>query len=188
MIMETPTAVLRTEHQLILRVVEAFEDDVNAIAVGDGMDRQFDAVSDCIAFFRLFIDACHHGKEEDLLFPELEANGMSSQGGPIAVMLMEHEQGRRIVRAMAGLLVEARGGDADAVRKLVRHGRQYIDFIRAHIDKEDGVLFHIADGLVPDSRCTRLCEAYHDADECAFESRSKNQLEALAARIIEGRD
>jgi hemerythrin-like domain-containing protein len=33
-------------------------------------------VEQLLEFFRIFVDKCHHGKEEDLLFPALEAVGV----------------------------------------------------------------------------------------------------------------
>lgn len=180
--MDSATEVLREEHQLILQVVRSFENAADALAGGDAT--RLGTLSDCITFFRLFADACHHGKEEDLLFPELEETGMSRDVGPIAVMLAEHRRGRAYVRAMAESLPSAQSGDAEAVNTLLRAGRGYIDLIRAHIAKEDGILFHMADGLVSGTRCERLCEAYREADQCPFEERSKGQLEALADRIL----
>ena len=82
---DTPTAVLRDEHRLILQVIDVLESLLNSGAADGEYD--FDALDRCTSFFRLFADACHHGKEEDLLFPELEAKGIPREGGPIGVML-----------------------------------------------------------------------------------------------------
>jgi len=71
----TPTAVLRDEHVLILEVADTLERMLADEA--DGVPLDFDAVDRCITFFRLFADACHHGKEEDLLFPELTTRDRS---------------------------------------------------------------------------------------------------------------
>jgi hemerythrin-like domain-containing protein len=35
-------------------------------------------------FLSVFADTCHHGKEEDFLFPGLEAAGIPNEGGPSA--------------------------------------------------------------------------------------------------------
>ncbi|MGE5781951.1 MAG: hemerythrin domain-containing protein [Nitrososphaerales archaeon] len=42
-------------------------------------------------FLKNFTNICHHGKEEETLFPSLEKNGMARESGPIARMLFEHE-------------------------------------------------------------------------------------------------
>ena len=70
---ESATQRLREEHVWILRVADVLERLVEASEAGAAMD--FEAVEDCVTFVRLFADACHHGKEEDLLFPALEERG-----------------------------------------------------------------------------------------------------------------
>jgi len=183
--MDTASGVLREEHQRILAVVQVLETTLDR-AVWSGPP-DFDRLDDCITFFRLFADACHHGKEEDLLFPELERSGLSRDSGPIAVMLEEHRLGRALVRAMADALPDARAGEIHARDALERSARDYIALIRAHIGKEDHVLFLMADGLVAGGACRQLCSAYEQADRCRFEQRTKQQLEALAERLT-GRD
>jgi hemerythrin-like domain-containing protein len=36
-----------------------------------------------LVFLKEFADRCHHGKEEDFLFPALEKAGIKKEGGPI---------------------------------------------------------------------------------------------------------
>jgi hemerythrin-like domain-containing protein len=48
-------------------------------------------LNQAIDFSINFTNTCHHGKEEESLFPKLEKNGMPREGGPIARMLYEHE-------------------------------------------------------------------------------------------------
>ncbi len=178
---ESASHVLREEHQRILQVVNVLEDRLDDMGLGNEPD--FDVLADCVTFFRLFADACHHGKEEDLLFPELENAGMPRDTGPIAVMLEEHRQGRWLVAGMAKALPGARAGDAGERTAFDRHGRGYIDMIRAHIAKEDNVLFNMADQLVAGPSCRQLCTSYEEADGCLFEQRTKAQLEALAEKL-----
>ena len=179
---ETATSRLRSEHQLILQVADALETLVSRSESGDS---DFDALADCIAFIRLFADACHHGKEEDLLFPALEARGMPHDQGPIAVMLFEHQQGRAFAKVMAGAIDDARAGDAEALAKLRNAGTGYVHLIRGHINKEDHVLFEMADQAVQGPACQRLCDEYGLVCQRAFEGRTKEELEELAAKLVE---
>ena len=174
------TAVLRQEHQKILQVAGALE----ALLDVRPAPLDLDAVEKCVRFFRLYADACHHGKEEDLLFPELEARGMPRHGGPIAVMLEEHRMGREFVRAMGDNLEAARGGDDVATSRVVNAGRGYIDLIRGHIMKEDHVLFNMADQIVDAPACARLCASYDEVCASTFDGCTKAQLESLAAEIV----
>jgi hemerythrin-like domain-containing protein len=173
--------VLRDEHQLILRVTGALEALLDESAGGAAADP--DSLADCVTFFRLFADACHHAKEEDLLFPELETAGLPHDTGPIAVMLEEHRRGRLLVKGMADAHPGVRAGEPEARAAFERNARGYIDLIRNHIAKEDNVLFRMADHLVHGAACRELCGSYERADGCLFEERTKAQLEALAARL-----
>ena len=178
---ESATSRLRTEHQLILQVADVLETLVGRSESGD---TDFEALTDCIAFIRLFADACHHGKEEDLLFPALEARGMPHDQGPIAVMLFEHQQGRAFAKIMAGAIDEARAGNEEALIKLRNAATGYVNLIRGHINKEDHVLFEMADQAVQGPACQRLCDDYGLVCQRAFEGRTKEELEELAADLV----
>ena len=178
----TPTAVLRDEHRLILEVADALDQLTSGAAGGDTLD--FDAIERCITFFRLFADACHHSKEEDLLFPELEKSGLPHDSGPIAVMLDEHSQGRILVRSMADAITGARAGDPTRRAELIAAAGGFIALIVAHIAKENGVLFNMADGMIVGPDCRDLCAAYDSACARSFEGHSKEDLERLGAAIV----
>jgi hemerythrin-like domain-containing protein len=67
--------------------------------------KTFDQV---IEFLKVFVDKCHHAKEEELLFPALEKAGIAKEGGPIGMMLQEHEEGRNLVKSMVGEIAQNR--------------------------------------------------------------------------------
>ena len=173
---DTATAALRAEHRLILEVAAVLE------RVLDSGTADTDAMTDCVAFFRLFADACHHGKEEDLLFPALEGEGMPTDSGPIAVMLHEHRIGREFVARMAAAL-PATDEDEGAKSEFAAAGRGYIELIRGHIAKEDGALFEMADGMIVGPECRDLCAAYDEVCARRFEGRTLQDLEGIAGRL-----
>lgn len=177
----TATTGLREEHQWILKVTGVL-DEILAREADEGLD--FDAIQECVSFIRLFADACHHGQEEDLLFPELMAMGMPKETGPLAVMLQEHEMGRAYARHMLKALPGARAGEAGARQILVNSARGYINLIRSHITKEDNVLFNVADQMVTGPACRSLCDAYGVVCQRQFEGMTKEDLEALASGLM----
>lgn len=185
----TATEQLRTEHRLILRVVSAFErmlDGLRPAADGSGTrDLPMDDLDRCITFFRLFTDACHHGKEEDVLFAALEEQGLPGDAGPIGALRDEHREGRAMVRAMLTALALARGGDAAALHALLERGADYIAFIRSHIGREDDGVFEMADRIVGGAACDAVCAAYETVCSRRFEGLTLQDLEAGAADLIE---
>jgi hemerythrin-like domain-containing protein len=178
---DTATAMLREQHRLILRVATAFER-----ATADPATRApLRDIEAFILFFRLFTDACHHGKEEDLLFAAMEDHGVGGPGGPIDAMREEHRFGRSLVRSMADALPRLHAGDAAAVAAFHRDAGAYIDFIRAHIAREDDGLFDMADNRIEAAACASLCDAYETVCRRRFEGLTLTQLERIAADLID---
>jgi hemerythrin-like domain-containing protein len=180
---DTPTRILRDQHQKILKIADVLEEVLANEPTPGAFD--FDAIEDCVSFIRLYADALHHGKEEDLLFKELENVGMSREMGPIAVMLYEHEQGRAFARGMAGSLPGARKGEAADLARLQNAARGYVDLIRSHILKEDNILFDMADQMIQEPACRSLCTAYDGVCERRFEGCTVAELEGILARLVE---
>ena len=138
-----PTEVLKNEH----RVIELVLDTLDAMAVRCEEEGRLDGDSarQAIDFFRSFADRCHHAKEENQLFPLMEARGFDAHAGPTAVMRHEHVQGRAYIAAMEGAVPGAAMGDAAARESWLRAARGYSAMLRDHIEKEDHCLFPMAD-------------------------------------------
>lgn len=141
----TPTQVLMAEHELILEALDALEKKVAAIQTGAAPDRVY--FEKAVAFLRGFADKCHHGKEENLLFKRMAERGIPVQGGPIAVMLSEHQAGRAFIRGIAEGAAKL-GTDPAATTQIAENARGYVDLLRAHIGKENNILFPMADRVL----------------------------------------
>ena len=76
---------LRAEHEGIRLMMAVLGRICDNMAAGGPADTvQLAKIMD---FFKVFVDKCHHGKEEAMLFPALERVGIAKEGGPIGVML-----------------------------------------------------------------------------------------------------
>jgi hemerythrin-like domain-containing protein len=141
------TQELIAEHNAVLVALQILERITAALAAKSGPVP--DHLEQLLDFFKGFVDRCHHGKEEEALFPALERCGVPRQGGPIGVMLMEHEAGRGYVKAMAEGLGRLQRGEAGAAVAIGAHAVAYCELLRGHIHKENHILFAMADRLVP---------------------------------------
>ncbi len=153
-----PTEILKEEHQGIktgLRILGRIADQLQA-----GQAVPPEHMEQLVDFIRTFADRCHHGKEEDLLFVEMEKAGVPREGGPIAVMLLEHDQGRGYVRAMADAIPAYKAGDPAAAQKFAQNAHNYIGLLAQHIDKEDNILYVIADMHLSDDQQACLLEGF----------------------------
>ncbi len=140
-----PTQILVEEHTLILQALDALEQKLSQLERGAPADRVY--FEKAVEFLRTFADKCHHGKEEHLLFKTMVDRGFPREVGPIAVMLHEHEVGRAFVRGIAEAAASA-PGDPGAARRIIENGRGFIQLLRAHIDKENTILFPMADNIL----------------------------------------
>ena len=94
--------ILKNEHRLIEKVIGILEGMVCSSRKGEELSME--RLKKILQFTRIFIDRCHHGKEESCLFPCLEKRGIPREGGPIGVMLQEHEMGRRLVQQIGQVI------------------------------------------------------------------------------------
>src|SRR5512136_1643014 len=104
------TNILMEEHRVIERVLSTLE--AAAERLGQNQPLRPGFFIDAADFIKGFADGCHHMKEEGVLFKAMTAQGMPVEGGPIAVMLAEHEQGRAFTRAMRQAAQRLQDGDA----------------------------------------------------------------------------
>jgi len=144
--MEHPIEILKKEHRVIEKVLIALASFAQELE-GKGDDTR-STVIQFTDFFRNFADRCHHGKEEDLLFKELEKHGLPSQAGPLAVMRNEHERGRRCVREMASVAERTGPLTAEEQSRLRNAISEFVPLLQNHIQKEDGVLFPMAENVL----------------------------------------
>ena len=129
------TDILSSEHRVIERVIVALEAGADRLETGQEIRVSF--FTDAADFIAGFADGCHHKKEEGVLFIAMQAQGMPVQGGPIGVMLAEHEQGRVYTRAMRLAAERLEQGDLTARAAVVQNARGYANLLRNHIAKED---------------------------------------------------
>ena len=144
--MTPATAILRKEHEAILKMLEVTTEVTRELEAGEPVPAQ--TLTDLLEFFRVFADRCHHGKEEDLLFPLLTKKGLPPVGGPIMVMLSEHVQGRAYIKQMSDAAEAYARGVPNSGVSWALAARYYTRLLRDHIDKENNVLFNMAEHLL----------------------------------------
>ncbi|HEU4759885.1 MAG TPA: hemerythrin domain-containing protein [Dehalococcoidia bacterium] len=140
------TEELVTEHRAIERMLAVLEAAAQRLEAAQRVrPNLFREAAD---FVRNFADRCHHGKEEENLFPRLEQRGVPSGGGPIGVMLFEHEEGRGFIGAIEAAIPAYERGDPAAGRAIAENALAYVELLRGHIWKEENVLFPMADQVL----------------------------------------
>lgn len=138
-----------------------------------------------IEFFVNFVDRCHHSKEEKHLFVKMEERGIPHDG-PISVMLDEHDQGRKLVAAMTGRLPAAAAGSGTATEALRADLIAYVRLLRSHIDKENNILYPMADRVFTSEDQSGLEEAFKKVESEEMGEGVHEKYHQLAHRLAQG--
>lgn len=156
--MSEGTQILRQEHEAILKMIGAAEAAASRLERGEGVRQE--TLGNILEFFRVFADQCHHGKEEDLLFPLLESKGLQRDGGPTGVMLAEHEQGRSLIKEMAAATEAYPASPSEAGARWAQAAKGYAALLQGHIFKENNVLFRMAEQMLTPAEQAALAEGF----------------------------
>lgn len=175
-----PVDALRRDHDTIERALQGLDALCRDLERGTGGDLR--AATEILRFLREFADGCHHRKEEELLFPALENSGVPRDGGPIGVMLTEHEDGRALIAAMIRQLPGLGDGETDAHQAFLEAATRYGCLLRSHIQKENGILFPIAERLLGEEVEYALEQGFTSIDR-SLGSSGPEAYEALAREL-----
>jgi hemerythrin-like domain-containing protein len=183
---KSATDVLRREHDAIVRML-----DVSAVVAErllSGQRVEPNTLLELLEFFRLFADRCHHEKEEEHLFPLLERKGLLRAGGPIGVMMDEHTQGRAQMEQMSAAAEAYRNGEPEAARRWAAAMQRYALLLRQHIDKENHVLFVLADRLLSPGEQEAMVAAFERSEVekmgAGTHERLHEMMERLSATLL----
>ena len=173
---------LMKEHRVIEHVLSALEAAAREARVGVPLERS--RVTEFADFFKNFADACHHGKEEDLLFKKMVEVGFPYEQGPIAIMLFDHRVGREHV----GVLREIGGGSGTLTTEehaaFVEHAEAYVPVLRQHILKEDRVLYPMAIQAIPPADMVRMAVAFDEFEQNVMGAGVHEGFHRLADSLI----
>lgn len=157
------TKDLVEEHKLIKRMINVLENAIDRLEKGEIVEPViFEQATD---FIRNFADKFHHAKEEDILFKEMIKKGMPEKDSPIEAMLIEHEQGRDFVKGVIKSTDEWKKGNKKAVKEIIRNAKGYIELLREHIDKENDILYPLAERMFKLEEKDKLHNEFEEANQ-----------------------
>ncbi len=138
--------ILYEEHDHILAMLNILEKIVDQAENTGHLDPAH--FEKAVIFLKGYADGCHHGKEEDMLFPALVDAGVPRENGPVGVMLHEHKVGREFIAGMSQSLEGFKSGVHSMLNGITENSRNYIDLLRNHIGKENRILFPMAERVL----------------------------------------
>lgn len=157
----TAIEILEKEHESILKMIEVTQTILNN---GDESKINLNHVEKIIDFIKNFADKYHHLKEEDVLFAEMEKHGMPREGGPIGVMLNEHDEGRAYIKLAEEGISALKLGDSSAINQIKDNLLNYCTLLTNHIYKENNILYPMAERFLPSEILEVMTDEFLEAN------------------------
>ena len=176
---ETWTDLLMADHEQTEKVIDALERLWRDEAPDPAL------VEKAVRYFAEFADACHNQKEERHLFPRLGEAGIPSHGGPLGVMLMEHERSSQLLDAFRDLGNRVAAGDSAAAGEMVNVFGEYAALLKNHYWKENDILYPMARRALGPEDDAAIVEGIL-AIENALGADTRASFQALAREITQG--
>jgi hemerythrin-like domain-containing protein len=128
------------EHRLIERMLLVIKGILAQIESEHKVDPVF--VDIAVDFIRVYADRTHHGKEEDILFRELDKKALTPEDRQIMKELIEeHVFGRQTTKSIVEANTRYRNGDEAALADITANLKTLTEFYPRHIEKEDKAFF-----------------------------------------------
>lgn len=144
------TGPLKDEHQEILLMIDVLEKMARTLASGGRVNpNHLEQIS---GFIKIFIDRCHHKKEESILFPIMETVEIPNGQLLINALLKEHFELHTLAGGLNDGVRKYEAGDDKGIIKIVDSTKKYVTGLRSHIDKEDNVVYPLADQYIPQDK------------------------------------
>lgn len=137
------TKQLREEHQGILLMLKIL--DKVCQKLDDGEKVSPDHLDQILEFIKIFVEKCHHKKEESILFPAM-LNVQISQGSDlVGAILKEHSALHDIVKNLNDGIREYQAGNLAVKSTIIESIRIYTAMLTQHVEQEDKVVFPLAE-------------------------------------------
>ena len=152
---KSPVQDLRNEHSAISIILSVMKKVATRLKNREEVKKEH--LEKIVEFLINFADKCHHGKEEEILFPEVIKD--ISNLVLVNELLGEHKAGRDYIHGMAQSLKYYDTGNPDAYH-IATNMEGYIFLLTEHIKKESKSLFPIVNKQIPENIQIKMEEQF----------------------------
>jgi hemerythrin-like domain-containing protein len=170
--------LLMIEHRLIERMIHQIQRALKQIDSTNEVNPLF--IDTAVDFIRMYADRTHHGKEEDILFRDLQIKELSNDDRRVMNELVEeHVFGRQITKKLTKANSRFRSGDKLALTDIVDHLQLLVDLYPKHIEKEDSVFFPASMAYFSEQEDQAMLDEFLDFDQKMIHEKYKSLVEIL---------
>lgn len=171
--------VISEDHRNLWRIAATIDIVADEMDSGSKVDPAF--FTSIFDYIEHFMDACHHAKEDDYLFPALRAR--SEEAGAILDRLQaEHRNGPEILKSLRQQLAETAAGklgNAEFAAAL----RTYTQSLKSHIRTEEKDAMPLAREVLTADDWADIDRAFLDSDDPMFGEKANAEFRELFHRV-----
>jgi DUF438 domain-containing protein len=175
---------LIAEHELIERSMEVLKNCLEQIELSE--DLNMVQLGRAIDFLLEFGDKIHNQKEEKVLFPLMEQKGIPIEGGPLGVMLIEHEAERNLLQKMQFALPNLENFSLEDKIEFKEEGVEYLTIRAEHIWKENDVLYPMGRQCLSEDDAKNILIEFDNINRAVYGENAFEKFETMTAEVEKG--
>jgi hemerythrin-like domain-containing protein len=172
---------LMAEHRLIERMVRNLRSRLEEFDATAAFDPEYVRVA--VDFLRTYADRCHHGKEEDILFAELNGRRLLPEHAEaMAALVADHAWARATTRQLVAATERYVAGEQTAALEARMLMRSLTDFYPGHIEREDHGFFKPAMEYFTQDERAAMADRFREFDRLLIHAKYRGLVEQLEAQ------
>jgi hemerythrin-like domain-containing protein len=172
---------LMIEHRLIERMISVIKDILAKIESKHSIDPV--SVDIAVDFIRVYADRTHHGKEEDILFRELNNKPLTEEDRHIMTELIEeHVFARQTTKAVIQANNRYRNGDKTPLADIAARLLTLTEFYPKIIYNEDEVFFPSSRNYFTEEEDQAMIAEFREFDRKMIHEKYKAVVEGFECR------
>ncbi len=178
-----PIGPLMIEHRLIERAIRQMRSEIERARSQKRFDVLF--IDSWVDFIRVYADQTHHGKEERILFHDLEDRPLSpALRQMMDGLIQDHVKARGLVAELVRARNRYANGDPAAFEQLAAIGLELVDLYPPHIRKEDQEFFIPVMEYFTKEEKDEMLRRFHEFDESVIHDHYRSVVEAMERRPV----
>lgn len=171
--------IITEEHQNLWRIASTIDQVADEMESGSKVDPAFfNAIFD---YIEQFMDACHHAKEDEYLFPALRQRSPEA-AAVIDRLQVEHRNGPEVLKSLREQLAASAAG-ALANPEFAQALRIYTQSLKAHIRTEEKDVMPLAREVLTAEDWSGIDRAFLDNTDPLFGDQAAVEFRQLFHRI-----
>ena len=177
----TPTENLIKEHKKINELL----DIMSKIALKIKLNDVFypNDVEEIVNYLLIIIENSHHGKEDDVFYPELISSGIAKDTAPLSIINYEHTISKSYLKDISSCVVNCKIGNDFSGELLADSLTNYVVVIKNHIQREEEVIFPIANEVLSAEKQYEISQRFEDIEQKYFSKSLNDQYTTLLNKL-----